>query len=49
MFCPFHYEYLCGLTILEENVIGADLGGCIGSDTGHFLGYGPNMIEVYVG
>jgi hypothetical protein len=38
-----------GLVILEEDAIGVDLGDCTISDLGHFLGRGPNMIEVYVG
>ena len=33
---PHHYEYLHGLTALEEDAVGANLGGCVGSDTGHF-------------
>jgi hypothetical protein len=46
---PLHYEYLCGLVILKEDAIGADLGNSIESDLGHFLGHGPCMAEVYVG
>jgi hypothetical protein len=44
MFFPLHYEYLRGLAILEEDVVGANLG----SNIGHFLGYGLGMVKVYV-
>jgi hypothetical protein len=49
MFFPFHYEYLCSLAILEEDIVGADLGNCTGSYSGYFLGHGPSVVEVYVG
>jgi hypothetical protein len=37
------------LAILEDDAIGADLGDCIRFYLSHFLGHGPNMVEVYVG
>ena len=45
----YHYKYLCDLAILEEVAVRADLGDCTRSDTGHFLGYGPGMVKVYMG
>jgi hypothetical protein len=37
-----HYEYFCGLTALGEDAVRANLGDCLGSDTGHFLGHEPH-------
>ena len=41
--------YALIFTILDEDVVGANMGNCIGSDLGHFLGHGPSLVEVYVG
>ena len=46
---PLHYEYVCSLAILDEDVVIADIGDCVGSNLGHFLGHGLDMVEVYVG
>jgi hypothetical protein len=46
---PRHYEYLCGLAILEEDAVRANLGDYTGSNSGRFLGHEPCMVEVYVG
>jgi hypothetical protein len=40
---------LYGLSILEEDVVGANLGDCAGFNSGHFLGHGPDLVEVHVG
>jgi hypothetical protein len=49
MFSPYHYEYLCGLAILEEDVDGADLGSSAGPNPSNFLGHGPCLAEIHVG
>ena len=46
---PYHYEYLHGLTTLEEDTVGPDLDDCTRFDSGHFLGHKLGMVEVYVG
>ena len=46
---PPPLRYLRCLAILEGDVVGADLGDCTESDSDHFLGHGPGLVEVYKG
>jgi hypothetical protein len=43
MFFPHHYEYLHGLTALEEDAVRTNLGDCAGFDTGRFLGHESHL------
>ena len=44
-----HYEYLCGLAILDEDAIEADYGDCSRPDHSYFLRWPYSMYHDYYG